>query len=162
MLISAILLWSTALLLGAVALARPGRQHRDALRIAGRQALMILPRMPIAILAAGFIGELLPEETISTWIGAESGLTGIAIAALVGASLPSGPIISFPVAIALMELGAGTPQLVAFLTGWSTFALHRLLVWEVPMLGIGFASKRLLVSLALPPIAALIAWAMMG
>ena len=162
MLISATLLWSTAILLGAVTMARPGRQHLDAIRIAGQQALMILPRVPIAILAAGFIGELLPEETISTWIGVESGLLGILIASLVGALLPSGPIVSFPVAIALMELGAGVPQLIAFLTAWSAFAIHRLLIWEIPMLGMGFATKRLLVSVVLPPIAALIAWAIVA
>jgi len=162
MLVSGSILWSTALILGAITLARPGRQYADALQIAGRQALMVLPRMAIAILAAGFIGELLPEETISTWIGIESGVLGILIASLVGALLPSGPIISFPVAIALMELGAGTPQLVAFLTAWSTFAMHRLLMWEIPMMGMGFASKRLLVSVVLPPIAGLMAWAMAG
>jgi uncharacterized membrane protein YraQ (UPF0718 family) len=162
MLISAIILWSVAVVLGGYTMARPGRQHLDAFRIASRQALVILPRMPIAILAAGFIGELLPEQTISTWIGVDSGILGILIAGLVGALLPSGPIISFPVAIALMELGAGTPQLVAFLTAWSAFAMHRLLMWEIPLMGMAFASKRLLVSLALPPIAGLIAWAMLA
>ena len=86
----------------------------------------------------------------------------ILIAGLVGALLPRGPIISFPVAIALMELGAGTPQLVAFLTAWSAFAMHRLLMWEIPLMGMAFASKRLLVSVVLPPIAGLIAWAMLA
>jgi len=35
--------------------------------------------------------------------------------ALPGTLIPSGPIISFPSAIALDRLGAGTPQLVAFI-----------------------------------------------
>ena len=40
---------------------------------------------------------------------------------------------------------------------WSVFAVHRLLMWEIPLLGAGFAAKRLAASLVLPPIAALIA-----
>ena len=57
-----------------------------------------------------------------------------------------------------MQLGAGTPQLVAFLTAWSVFAMHRHLMWEIPLLGAGFAAKRLTASLVLPPTAAVIAW----
>ncbi|MCH7944222.1 MAG: SEL1-like repeat protein [Proteobacteria bacterium] len=35
----------------------------------------------------------------------------------------------------------------------SVFAMHRLLMWEIPLMGMAFASKRLVVSLALPPLA---------
>jgi uncharacterized membrane protein YraQ (UPF0718 family) len=157
MLLSAIILWGTAALLAVIVLRRPGRRFPEALRHARGNAVMVLPRIPIAIIAAGFLAELMPQEAISTWIGAESGLVGILIASAIGAVIPSGPIISFPVAIALLHLGAGVPQLVAFLTAWSVFAVHRLLMWEIPLLGMGFAAKRLLASLVLPPIAALIA-----
>ncbi len=158
MILSVVLLWGTAAVLGLFVLRRPGRQMDKALRYAGGQALAVLPRIPIAVIAAGFLAELLPQETISTWIGVESGFKGILIASAIGAFIPSGPIISFPVAIALMQLGAGTPQLVAFLTAWSVFAMHRLLMWEIPLLGAGFAAKRLTASLVLPPTAAVIAW----
>ena len=145
------------MVLAVLVLRRPGRKMDEALRYAGGQAIAVLPRIPIAIIAAGFLAELLPQESISAWIGADSGFTGILIASAVGAAIPSGPIISFPVAIALLHLGAGVPQLVAFLTAWSVFALHRLLMWELPLLGGAFVAKRLAVSLVLPPIAALIA-----
>ena len=158
MLVSGILLWSLAAILAVITATRPGQLHYKALRIAGQQALVILPRMPISVLAAGFIAVLLPQEIISTWIGSDSGFTGILIASLIGAMIPSGPVISFPVAIALLHLGAGVPQMIAFLTAWSTFAVHRLLIFEIPLMGVGFAAKRLLVSLVLPPVAALIAW----
>ncbi len=157
MLLSAIILWGTAALLAVVVMRRPGRRFPEALRHARSNAVMVLPRIPIAIIAAGFLAELMPQQAISTWIGAESGLVGILIASAVGAVIPSGPIISFPVAIALLHLGAGVPQLIAFLTAWSVFAVHRLLIWEIPLLGAGFAAKRLAASLVLPPIAALIA-----
>lgn len=158
MLLSAIILWGTAAVLAVLVLRRPGRKMNEALRYAGAQAVAVLPRIPIAIIAAGFLAELLPQETIGTWIGSGSGFKGILIASAVGAVIPSGPIISFPVAIALLHLGAGMPQLVAFLTAWSVFAMHRLLMWELPLLGPGFAAKRLTASLVLPPIAAMVAW----
>lgn len=158
MILSVVLLWGTAGVLGLFVLRRPGRQMDKALRYAGGQALAVLPRIPIAVIAAGFLAELLPQEIISTWIGGDSGFRGILIASAVGAFIPSGPIISFPVAIALLHLGAGVPQLVAFLTAWSVFAMHRLLMWEIPLLGAGFAAKRLTASLVLPPIAAVVAW----
>ena len=157
MILSAILLWGTAAVLALFVLRRPSGERRSAFRYAGAQAVAVLPRIPIAVIAAGFLAELLPQESISTWIGGDSGFVGILIASAVGAMIPSGPIISFPVAIALLHLGAGVPQLVAFLTAWSVFALHRLLMWEIPLLGAAFAAKRLAVSLILPPIAAVIA-----
>ena len=95
-----------------------------------------------------------PQELISEWIGSESGIIGIFIATFFGVLIPSGPIVAFPIAIALFNSGAGVTQLVAFLTGWSIFQFSRLLIWEVPFLGWQFASRRLLLSISLPFIAA--------
>ena len=116
--------------------------------------MIILPRLPISLLAAGFITSLLPEEVISSWIGSGSGFLGVLIASVIGSIIPSGPIVAFPVAIALYKLGAGTPQLIAFLTGWSSFQISRMLLWEVPFLGWQFAMRRSVVSIPLPFIAA--------
>ncbi|MBW2242285.1 MAG: hypothetical protein JRH01_09880 [Deltaproteobacteria bacterium] len=46
--------------------------------------------------------------------------------------------------------------MVAFLTAWSLLAVHRLVAWEVPILGARFAIVRYGVSLALPVLAGLI------
>ncbi len=162
MLISAIIMWGLASVLAAVAIVRPGKNLAPALRNTRDQALMVLPRMPVTIVAAGFIAELIPQEAIGPYIGGDSGLIGILIAAAVGAVMPSGPVISFPSAIALVQLGAGTPQLVAFLTAWSTFAMHRMFLFEIPMMGWGFTGKRLLASVVLPPTAGVISWGMLA
>ncbi|MBM3505051.1 MAG: hypothetical protein FJX65_14400 [Alphaproteobacteria bacterium] len=152
---SLIFVWSVAIVLGFITWRRSTFRFREAtLGYAWQQAFVVLPRMPIALVAAGFITELLPQETISGMIGADSGWTGVLIATALGAIIPSGPIISFPIAIALYDLGAGLPQLVAFLTAWSVFAVHRLLMWEVPLMGWGFCWRRLASSLPLPFIAA--------
>lgn len=153
MFLSAIVIWLIAIVLLLIVFLNNKKNIPAALRISLDQLIIILPRLPLSLLAAGFITVLLPEELISSWIGLDSGLIGIFIAAAIGSLIPSGPIVAFPVAIALYKLGAGTPQLVAFLTGWSSFQITRMLLWEVPFLGWGFAYKRLIVSIPLPLIA---------
>jgi hypothetical protein len=49
---------------------------------------------------------------------------------------------------------------VAFLTGWALLALHRLLAWEVPILGWRMALLRYGISLLLPVAAGLAARAL--
>lgn len=42
-------------------------------------------------------------------------------------------------------------------TGWSLLGLHRILAWELPLLGPRFVGIRLAVSLVLPPLAGYLA-----
>ena len=157
MLGSLIFVWTLAIVAGIAVLLRRNVDTRSALRVARNNALFMLPRMPLALLGAGFLATLIPEESIGPWIGPDSGMRGVLIATLVGSVTPSGPIVSFPIAIALMKAGAGLPQTIAFLTAWSVLALHRVMAWEVPFLGFGFAGRRLSVSWFLPPFAGLLA-----
>ena len=87
---------------------KPERLHLAAAGIAVNQFIRILPRLALALLTAGFLGQLLPGELIGSLIGAESGTKGILIASLAGGFTPGGPIISFPIVVVLREAGAGT------------------------------------------------------
>lgn len=151
-----VVMWSLAGVTGFLAWRRPGR-FAEGLGLARDQLFVILPRLPVSFFAAGFLAELLPKDQIGPLIGDGSGFAGIAIAALFGAMIPSGPIVSFPIAIALDRLGAGTPQLVAFIAAWSCFMVQRLLMWEVPLMGWGFAWRRMAASVPLPFLAGLLA-----
>lgn len=151
-----VIMWGLAGAAGLIAWRRPGR-FAEGLAFAKEQLLVILPRLPISFFAAGFLAELLPKDQIGPLIGGESGFLGITIAALFGAMIPSGPIISFPIAIALAKLGAGTPQLVAFIAAWSSFMIQRLLMWEIPLMGWGFAWRRMVASVPLPFVAGILA-----
>ena len=141
----------------AVALRRPGRQHIEGLKMAWAQARMLLIRMPLALLAAGFLAEIIPEDLVSSAVGGASGLRGIFIASALGAFVPAGPMVLYPVAVAFFQLGAGIPQTIAFVTGWSLFGLHRVVTWELPMLGVRFVAIRLAASALLPVLAAVLA-----
>ena len=151
--LGAALLWAVVAVLAVWAARKPGRLHLAAAGIAVNQFIRILPRIALALLVAGFLGTLIPGELIGSLIGPETGAKGILIASLAGGFTPGGPIVSFPIVVVLREAGAGLPQLVAFLTAWSVFAIHRVLIYELTLMGWRFSGTRLLASLALPPLA---------
>jgi uncharacterized membrane protein YraQ (UPF0718 family) len=127
---------------------------------AGERFLEIMPRIALALMAAGFIGVLVPSEPVARHIGPDSGLLGILIASVVGGFVPGGPILSFPLVVVLYKAGAGIPQLIAFLTAWSVFAFHRVAIYEVNLMGWRFSAVRLISSVVLPPLAGLLAMAL--
>ncbi|TFH01627.1 MAG: hypothetical protein E4H13_04345 [Calditrichales bacterium] len=102
---------------------------------------------------AGFVQVLLPKELIIKWVGAKSGMSGILIATSVGMITPGGPMLSFPLVAALFRLGAGYGPLIAYLTSWEILSFYRMLVYEIPFMGISFAVLRFSVSLVLPVLA---------
>jgi len=136
----------------------PERVEKAA-HFAGRQGRDIALRLPLALLAAAFIGRLIPQDLVAGAVGPESGLQGIVLAALVGGIMPGGPMVSFPVALVFWQAGAGTAQMVALLSGWSVFAMHRILAYELPLMGWRFSAVRLLSSFFLPVLAGVLAGA---
>lgn len=143
--------------LAIVAHFRRRSAHARALLTARGHLWNIAPRLPLALVAAECVGRLLPEALISTWLGAGSGLSGILIAAAVGTVLPGGPLLAFPLAIALFRAGAGPEALVALITAWSVIAIHRTLIFELPFMGRSFTLHRLAISAILPIVAGLMA-----
>ncbi len=137
---------------------RPDVSHRETVRNGWEQLRPLLIRLPVALLAASFTAALIPEQWMIALMGEASGLAGILLASLLGAILPGGPIVSFPLAMALFSAGLGAPKLVALLTAWAVLALHRVMAFEIPMIGWGFTWRRLAASLALAPVAGLLAY----
>jgi uncharacterized membrane protein YraQ (UPF0718 family) len=117
---------------------------------------LIVPRLGAALVIAAAIQVLLPREKVARWLGDQAGLKGILLASGAGMVTPGGPMTSFPVVSALHEAGTGRRALVAYLTSWSTQGFQRILMWEVPLMGLEFAAFRFLVSLPLPIVAGLI------
>lgn len=162
MIVSLILIWGIALGMVAYALARKPAALGPSVAFAWRQGLRLSLRLPLALLTASFLSELVPGRAVADLIGPESGLAGIGMAALVGGALPGGPMVSFPLAIFLWREGAGPAQLVALLAGWSVFAFHRTISYELPLMGVRFSAVRLLASFLLPPLAGVLAAGMFG
>jgi uncharacterized membrane protein YraQ (UPF0718 family) len=158
MILALALVWGIVLVLSGIVWRRKGV---PGLMAAGNNAFdtfrTLVIRLPAALLAASFLMQIVPVEKVSDLIGPESGITGIVIAAAAGGFLPGGPMASFPIAVVFHEGGAGLSQLVALISGWSIFALHRLLAYEAPIMGWRFAALRSVSCLALPVMAGLFA-----
>ena len=131
----ALVLYGGGVLLGGIAIARRDGSFRDGLSRALEQAVLILPRLVFALIAASFIVRLIPTDLVVEYLGAEAGIKGIVIGSLAGLVVPSGPPVAFAVAASFALEGASVPALVAFLTAWSVFAAHRVFIFELPLLG---------------------------
>lgn len=156
MLIPTIMMAALAAILLIVGYYKGQGQHVTGLKSTLNMTVQILPLLIFAFVVAGMVQVLLPQELISKWIGAESGLRGIFIGTIAGAFAPGGPYVSLPVAAGLLRTGAGVGTMVAFLTGWSLWAVSRLPM-EVGILGWKFTLIRLASTFFFPPIAGLIA-----
>ncbi len=157
-----IVLWGLAVFLGLMAARKgPGVVQKGLEHALGR-LLGIIPRIGVALHLAGFVAKLTPGEPIAALIGPDSGWRGILIASVTGGFVPAGPIISFPLVVVLAKAGAGTPQLVAFLTAWSVFAFHRVLIYEITLMGWRFSAVRLTSSIVLPPLAGFLTAGLIG
>ena len=148
-----LVIYGLLIVLGTVALARGQESFKQSLIRGAEQLIKILPRMLCALVAAGFLAKLIPTEVISSFLGAEAGFLAIVIGTLAGMIIPAGPAISFSIAAVLANEGASVPALVSFTTSWGVFALHRVIIFEVPLLGFSFMRLRMLSVLILPLLA---------
>lgn len=156
MLVSTIIMGVLAVALLVAGYLQGGDQHITGLRSAWRTTIQVLPMLLLAFVVAGMVEALIPREQVSRWIGQESGLRGILIGAVAGGLAPGGPYVSLPVAAGLLRAGASTGTMVAFLTGWSLWAVSRLPM-EAGILGWRFTLVRIACTFFFPPIAGLIA-----
>ena len=151
------LLWAIALALGVIAMARSGLLFRDSAREGVIDCLRLIPRIMLGVIGSGYIAALLPQEVVGRWLGADSGVIGLCIAVVGGAFTPGGPVVGFSIGAAALKGGAGTPQVIAYTIAWALFALQRVFLWEIPVMPQRLVWVRVLASLPLPFLAALIA-----
>jgi uncharacterized protein len=116
----------------------------------------ILPRMIPALLVAGLVQVLVPQEVVSRHFGHNSGLKAILFASFAGMLTPGGPMVSVPFMVALANSGAAMAPLVAYMTAWSLFGMQRIISWEAPLMGWRFVLVRVVPSLAFPVVAGLL------
>ena len=152
-----LLLWLLVAILALVAALRGRILLTTGMREGAIEFVKLLPRIAIGVVGSGYIAEVLPKSLIAPWLGPESGITGVLIAVLGGALTPGGPVVGFSIGAAALKGGAGAPQVIAYTTAWALYSVHRLFVWEVPMMPARMVWLRAAVSVPLPFIAAMIA-----
>ncbi len=92
------------------------RKTRQALKKAWKSFENILPQFLSILVLIGIMLAVLDRETITRLLGAESGASGMAVAAVVGSVTLIPGFIAFPLAASLLSSGAGYGQTAMFLT----------------------------------------------
>lgn len=119
--------------------------------------LEIAPQIALGLFLGGLARGLADPEKIAKRLGARSGWYGLILATGLGAVTPGGPFAAFPIVYALFLSGADIGAVIAYLTAWSVLALHRVVIWEMPLIGLDFSMIRVLASLPLPILAGALA-----
>jgi uncharacterized membrane protein YraQ (UPF0718 family) len=113
----------------------------------------VLPRLVPALILAGMLQVLVPQEVVARYLGRDAGFRSILIASLAGVLTPGGPMVTVPLLVALANSGAAMAPLVAYMTSWSLFGMQRIIAWEAPLMGWRFVIVRVIPSLAFPVLA---------
>jgi uncharacterized membrane protein YraQ (UPF0718 family) len=152
--------WSTIVIAGLVAISAALVYRRDG--AGGVWEILqhdlglfggILPRVLAGCLLGAFIAEILPHEKVSRSMGPQSGLKGLLIGTAFGAILPGGPFTAYPVASALLAVGADFGATIAMVVSWTLIGYGRAIAWELPIMGTDFTLWRVVISLPMPILA---------
>jgi len=104
---AALLLWSFL---------RDRQKTKRALRKAWKSFENILPQLLCVMLLVGAALAVLNRDTVSRYLGAQSGALGLAIAAALGSITLIPGFVAFPLAASLLSAGAGFGQITMFVT----------------------------------------------
>jgi uncharacterized membrane protein YraQ (UPF0718 family) len=113
----------------------------------------IMPRVLAGCLLGGLLAAVLPHDKVSKSLGPESGLKGLLIGTAFGAILPGGPFTAYPVASALLAVGADFGATIAMVVSWTLIGYGRAVAWEMPIMGADFTLWRIVISLPMPVLA---------
>ncbi len=105
---------------------------------------------------AGLLEVLIPQPTLSRWLGPEHAGQGVLAGWAAGLLIPGGPYVIFPVAANLYRNGAAPGPLITLISAKMLVSPIRTLTYELPLLGWPLTLARILPALALPPILGLI------
>jgi uncharacterized membrane protein YraQ (UPF0718 family) len=144
-----------ALTLLATAIAYQRGVSREGLAQSYTLLLQVAPILVLAFLLAGMVSVLIPTQTLTRLLGTESGMRGLLIGTVAGALTPGGPFLAFPMLAVLLKGGASVGAVTAYLSAWALLGVHRMLAFEIPILGFRFVAVRAVASLAAP---VLIGW----
>jgi uncharacterized membrane protein YraQ (UPF0718 family) len=151
--LSTLVLTLVALLLAVIAYLRDPGLPLIGVRNGITLLWLVLPRLVPALILAGLMQVVVPEEVVTRYFGQQSGLKALVIATFAGMLTPGGPMVSVPFMVAAANSGASLPPLVAYMTAWSLFGMQRIIAWEAPLMGWHFVAVRVLPSLAFPVLA---------
>lgn len=136
-----IIINALALLSLIIAFITDRAQARQALRIAGRSFLRILPSVLMIVVLVGVVMGILTPEKLGQWLGDKSGVAGVLLTGVVGAVLHIPSIVAFPLAGSLLRSGASVTIIATFVATLTMIGMVTLPL-EIKELGKRFALVR--------------------
>jgi uncharacterized membrane protein YraQ (UPF0718 family) len=124
-----------------VSLVKSREKTRYALIVAWNALKRMAPSVLAIIAVIGLIIGFVPPRWIASVIGGESGILGVLAAAALGSVLFIPAIVAFPLAKSLVDMGAGTMAIAAFITTLTMIGFV-FLPLEIKELGARFALLR--------------------
>ncbi len=132
--VTAIFINIFSLLLLLIAFIKDRKKTKQALKIALKSFIAILPMVLIIIILIGLLLSFVSSSDISTIIGEQSGFSGVLIVALFGSVMHIPSLISFPLAASVLKNGASVMAVAAFITTLTMIGLL-MLPLEIKELG---------------------------
>lgn len=111
-----VVLYLLALGLLALSFQKDKKKTKMALIKAWKSFENILPQFLSILIIIGIMLAVLSPETISTFIGAQSGVPGMVLASVIGSITLIPGFVAFPLASALLASGAGLTQIAVFIS----------------------------------------------
>lgn len=113
---STLVLAGLAVILGIVAYVKDPGLPRIGITNGLSLLTFMLRRLVPALIVAGLMQVLVPQETVAGYFGRHGGLRGLVIASVAGMLTPGGPMVTVPLLVAAANSGASLPPLVAYMT----------------------------------------------
>ncbi len=114
---------------------------KQALGVAFRSFVSIIPTVLIIIILIGLLLTFVPSEKISAIVGEQSGFGGVLLVAVLGSLMHIPSLISFPLAASILKNGASLVAVAAFITTLTMIGLLTLPL-EIKALGKKMAFMR--------------------
>lgn len=113
---TSIILYSLAAVLLMISFLRSREKTKKSLKVAWKSFTKLLPNALTIMLIVGITLSLLDQQTISSLIGEQSGVFGVLIALTIGSVTLIPSFVAFPLGGALLNAGAGLPQVAALVS----------------------------------------------
>ncbi|WP_373481838.1 permease [Acetobacterium sp.] len=113
---TSIILYSMAGLALLISFSKDQEKSKKSLKIAWNQFIKLLPSVISIMLFIGITLAILDNEVISKLIGEQSGIAGVLIALVLGSVTLIPSFVAFPLGGALLNAGAGYPQVAALVS----------------------------------------------
>ena len=138
-----------------------GGQHLAGWLQGGRLLRANLLLLLASFIVAGLVQVLVPRDLVRQWLGTGAGVKGVLLGCLAGALAPGPPYAVFPIVGSFYQAGAGVGSVVGFVSAWGLWSVTRIPT-EAALIDPKVALVRFVSTLALPPLAGLLAQYVLG